>query len=119
MFLLFSGAGGALYHGTLTQGKQGRVTTSVGQQIGCVQGPTGDGKATLSTGGENRCRTFTCLGPKEPRDGAERQALKGHPVPSLPGLPHATIHSPKKGFILALVSESSWGDRGSPSIDEK
>ena len=30
---------------SLTQGKPGRVITSVGQQIGCVQGPTGDGKA--------------------------------------------------------------------------
>lgn len=65
MFLLLSGAGGALYHGSLTQGKLGRVTASVGQQIGWVQGPTGDGKAALFTGGENRPRTFTCLGPKE------------------------------------------------------
>lgn len=66
VFLLFSGASGALYHGSLTRGKLGRVTTFVGQQIGCVQGPTGDGKAALLTGGEDRPRTFIYLGPKEP-----------------------------------------------------
>lgn len=57
------------------------------------------------------------LGPKEPWDGAERQALEGHPVPSqIPGLLQAVRQVESGG---SLVSESPWGDNRSPSIDEK
>lgn len=74
--------------------------------------------------GENRRRTFTCLGPKEPWDGAERQELKGHPCQVFLSYSMLQYTPQERGWRMliawaALVSESSWGDRGSPSIDEK
>lgn len=59
------------YRGQLDTGQTGQGEHFCRTAIGCVQGPTRDIKAALFTGGKNRPRTFTCLGSKEPWDGAE------------------------------------------------
>lgn len=65
-----------------------------------------DGKAAFFTGGENRPRIFTCLGPKEPWDGAERLHWRGTLCGQLPGSPRKRLRV-LVAWCLGLLGETA------------